>query len=84
MTWPKNIKIFFFHTLAFFALLCYNGNVQLNQGKSGRTKARTKEDGAVKNRVCLKEKKTMKKAGKTCGGLFTRKKSLSAFDCMEK
>ena len=52
--------------------------------KDREKKARTKEDGAVKNRVCLKEEKAMKKAGKTCGGLFTRKKTLSTFDCMEK
>ena len=53
------------------------------EGKRER-KARTKEDGAVKNRVCLNGKNALGKAGKTCGGLFTRKKALSAFDCMEK
>ena len=41
-----------------------------------RKNARTKEDGAVKNQMCLKVKGMLAKAGRTCGGFFTRKKDL--------
>ena len=46
-------------------------------------KARTKEDGAVKNRVCLKEKNALKKAGKPCDVFFTRKKALISLEMKE-
>ena len=46
-------------------------------------KARTKEDGAVKNRVCLNGKNALGKAGKTCGGFFTRKKILISLKSKE-
>jgi len=51
-------------------------------GEIERENSKDEGRSAVMNQICLKGKRTLLKAGNTCGGFFTRKKASKILPCL--
>jgi hypothetical protein len=51
-------------------------------GEIERKNSKGEGRNAVKNQICLEGKRTLLKAGSTCGGFFTRKKASETLFCL--